>query len=126
VLPDEKILASINALIKDIKRDPFKGLGNPSPSNTRCRASGRAASLANTGWCIGVWEGRGAADRDRAVLVSLLRLPITTSPRPDVGLAAGPFLGTAGISSIGLMPTYATFAVLVVGLAMIRHFGAAL
>ena len=28
---DEKILASINALIKDIKRDPFKGLGKPEP-----------------------------------------------------------------------------------------------
>jgi toxin YoeB len=28
---DEKILASINALIRDIKRDPFKGLGKPEP-----------------------------------------------------------------------------------------------
>jgi toxin YoeB len=28
---DEKILNSINALIKDIKRDPFKGLGKPEP-----------------------------------------------------------------------------------------------
>ena len=28
---DEKILASINALIKEIKRDPFKGLGKPEP-----------------------------------------------------------------------------------------------
>jgi toxin YoeB len=28
---DEKILASINDLIKDIKRDPFKGLGKPEP-----------------------------------------------------------------------------------------------
>jgi toxin YoeB len=28
---DEKILVSINALIKDIKRDPFKGLGKPEP-----------------------------------------------------------------------------------------------
>lgn len=26
---DEKILTVINALIKDIKRDPFKGLGKP-------------------------------------------------------------------------------------------------
>ena len=28
---DEKILGSINALSKDIKRDPFKGLGKPEP-----------------------------------------------------------------------------------------------
>jgi toxin YoeB len=28
---DEKILASINALIRDIRRDPFKGLGKPEP-----------------------------------------------------------------------------------------------
>jgi toxin YoeB len=28
---DEKILVSINALIKDITRDPFRGLGKPEP-----------------------------------------------------------------------------------------------
>ncbi len=28
---DQKILGSINELIKDIKRDPFKGLGKPEP-----------------------------------------------------------------------------------------------
>jgi toxin YoeB len=28
---DEKILGSINELIKDIKRDPFKGIGKPEP-----------------------------------------------------------------------------------------------
>jgi toxin YoeB len=28
---DEKVLDSINNLIKDIKRDPFKGLGKPEP-----------------------------------------------------------------------------------------------
>jgi toxin YoeB len=28
---DQKILESINALIKDIKRSPFKGLGKPEP-----------------------------------------------------------------------------------------------
>ena len=28
---DEKILISINDLIKDIKRDPFRGLGKPEP-----------------------------------------------------------------------------------------------
>jgi len=27
----EKILETINALIKDIKRDPFEGLGKPEP-----------------------------------------------------------------------------------------------
>jgi toxin YoeB len=31
VLRDEKIPASINELIKNIKRDPFKGLGKPEP-----------------------------------------------------------------------------------------------
>jgi len=30
---DEKALEAINALIKDIKRDPFKGLGKPEPLN---------------------------------------------------------------------------------------------
>lgn len=28
---DPKILTSINDLIKDIRRDPFKGLGKPEP-----------------------------------------------------------------------------------------------
>ena len=28
---DQKILAAINALIEDIQRDPFKGLGKPEP-----------------------------------------------------------------------------------------------
>ena len=28
---DGKVLEAINALIKDIKRDPFKGLGKPEP-----------------------------------------------------------------------------------------------
>jgi toxin YoeB len=28
---DEKVLQSINDLIKDIKRDPFRGLGKPEP-----------------------------------------------------------------------------------------------
>jgi toxin YoeB len=31
VLPGEKILACIGALIKDIKRNPSKGLGKPEP-----------------------------------------------------------------------------------------------
>jgi toxin YoeB len=50
--PGRKILASINELIKDIKRDRFKGLGKPEPSSTRCRAGGRAASQANIVWSI--------------------------------------------------------------------------
>jgi toxin YoeB len=28
---DRKIVGTINGLIKDIKRDPFKGLGKPEP-----------------------------------------------------------------------------------------------
>jgi len=28
---DKKILKKINTLVKDIKRDPFKGLGEPEP-----------------------------------------------------------------------------------------------
>jgi toxin YoeB len=28
---DQKILTAINDLIRDIKRDPFKGLGKPEP-----------------------------------------------------------------------------------------------
>jgi toxin YoeB len=28
---DRKVLGSINDLIRDIKRDPFKGLGKPEP-----------------------------------------------------------------------------------------------
>jgi hypothetical protein len=43
----------------------------------------------------------------------------------DVGLAAGAFLGTVGISAIGLVPTYATLAVLVAGMAVFHHFRAA-
>ena len=30
-LTDQKIMGSINDLIKDIKREPFKGLGKPEP-----------------------------------------------------------------------------------------------
>ena len=28
---DQKLLASINSLIRDIRRDPFRGLGKPEP-----------------------------------------------------------------------------------------------
>jgi DHA1 family inner membrane transport protein len=43
----------------------------------------------------------------------------------DVGLAAGAFLGTVGISAIGLVPTYATLGVLVAGMAVFHHWRAA-
>ncbi len=43
----------------------------------------------------------------------------------DVGLAAGAFLGTVGISAVGLVPTYATLAVLVAGMALFHHGRAA-
>jgi DHA1 family inner membrane transport protein len=42
----------------------------------------------------------------------------------DVGLAAGAFLGTVGISALGLVPTYATLAALaalVAGMAVFHH-----
>jgi DHA1 family inner membrane transport protein len=39
----------------------------------------------------------------------------------DVGLAAGAFLGTAGISALGLAPTYGALAVLVAGMAVFHH-----
>jgi hypothetical protein len=39
----------------------------------------------------------------------------------DVGLAAGAFLGTVGISAIGLAPTYATLAVLVACTAVFHY-----
>jgi MFS family permease len=43
----------------------------------------------------------------------------------DVGLAAGAFLGTVGISALGLAPTYATLAVLVAGMVVFHHARAA-
>jgi hypothetical protein len=39
----------------------------------------------------------------------------------DVGLAAGAFLGTVGISALGLAPTYATLAVVVAAMAVFHH-----
>jgi MFS family permease len=39
----------------------------------------------------------------------------------DVGLAAGAFLGTVGISALGLVPTYAALAVLVAAMAVFQH-----
>jgi toxin YoeB len=32
---DPKVLQSVNSLIRDIKRDPFKGLGKPEPLRHR-------------------------------------------------------------------------------------------
>src|SRR4051794_33795965 len=43
----------------------------------------------------------------------------------DVGLAAGAFLGAVGLSAIGLVPVYATLAVLVAGMALFHHVRAA-
>jgi MFS transporter, DHA1 family, inner membrane transport protein len=43
----------------------------------------------------------------------------------DVGLAAGAFLGTVGLSALGLVPTYASLAVLVAGMAVFHHVRAA-
>jgi MFS transporter, DHA1 family, inner membrane transport protein len=43
----------------------------------------------------------------------------------DTGLAAGAFLGTVGISTLGLVPVYATLAVLVAGMALLHHARAA-
>jgi MFS family permease len=39
----------------------------------------------------------------------------------DVGLAAGAFLGTVGISALGLVPVYAALAALVAGTALFHH-----
>jgi hypothetical protein len=44
----------------------------------------------------------------------------------DVGLAAGAFLGTVGISALGLVPVYATLAALVAGTALFHHLRAGL
>jgi DHA1 family inner membrane transport protein len=43
----------------------------------------------------------------------------------DVGLAAGAFLGTVGISALGLVPVYATLALLVAAMALFHHVRAA-
>ena len=48
----EKILTAINDLIKDIKRDPFKGLGKPEPLNMPSRAGGHVEFPANTALSI--------------------------------------------------------------------------
>jgi hypothetical protein len=53
---------SINAPIKDIKRNPFNGLGKPEPLNTRCRAGGRAAFQASTAWSIVCPERAGISN----------------------------------------------------------------
>jgi hypothetical protein len=43
----------------------------------------------------------------------------------DVGLAAGAFLGTVGVSAIGVAPVYASLALLVAGMALFHHVRAA-
>jgi hypothetical protein len=50
---DQKTLEAINDLIKDIKRDPIKGLGNRSPSNMPSKAIGPAPSITRIVLSIG-------------------------------------------------------------------------
>jgi toxin YoeB len=38
---DQKVTSSINELIKDIRREPFKGLGKPEPLNMTSEVGGR-------------------------------------------------------------------------------------
>ena len=70
---DEKILASINALIKDIKRDPFKGLGKPEPLKHELQGwwSRRISGEHRLVYRVS-GKGDGPAARHRAVPVSLL------------------------------------------------------
>jgi hypothetical protein len=62
---DPKVLESINTLIEDIRRDPFKGLGKPEPFNMTCRDIGRGASPSNTVWSTG-WSAAARAGRSRS------------------------------------------------------------
>jgi len=39
----------IVTLIKDVQRDPFKGVGKPEPQDMNSRAAGRGASIKNIG-----------------------------------------------------------------------------
>ena len=38
---DQKVMLAINELIKDISRDPFKGLGKPEPLKHDLQAGGQ-------------------------------------------------------------------------------------
>ena len=40
---DKKTLKRINALIKDIQRSPYEGIGKPEPLRANLRAGGAAA-----------------------------------------------------------------------------------
>lgn len=48
---DRKVLAKINALIKDIKRSPYQGIGKPERSATWKTTCGRGASPTSIAWC---------------------------------------------------------------------------
>lgn len=45
---DKQILKKINQLIKDIKRDPFEGIGNPEP--LKCELSGFSQRECKAQW----------------------------------------------------------------------------
>jgi Txe/YoeB family toxin of toxin-antitoxin system len=69
---DEKILAAINGLVRDIKRNPFRGLGKPEPLKHGLqgwwsrRISGEHRGLSR------FRKGRQSPARHRAVSLSLL------------------------------------------------------
>ncbi|MGB2570392.1 type II toxin-antitoxin system YoeB family toxin [Micromonospora citrea] len=50
---DRKLVKRINDLIAAVMRDGYEGIGSRNPSGGSCPASGPAASIANTGCCIG-------------------------------------------------------------------------
>jgi hypothetical protein len=45
-----------NDLIENIRRDPFRGIGQPEPLKAICRAGGPGASTKKTGWSIAFQE----------------------------------------------------------------------
>lgn len=45
---DKKIHNRINKLVKEIKREPFEGVGKPEPLNTASRVTGLGESTKNT------------------------------------------------------------------------------
>lgn len=49
---DKKLLTKINQLLKDIKRDPFNGIGNLSHLNMVIKDFGHAGLMKNTVWFI--------------------------------------------------------------------------
>lgn len=80
---DGKILNSINNLIADIKRNPFKGSGNQSPLNMLWQDGGPVAFQANIAWFIGFPEKEATLSNWRslsgAIITSTSRLKCCTS-----------------------------------------------